>query len=104
MDETGIKLLVEIIGTFLLIIIILRTNSDTNSSKVESSLIIAGTLFVIFYLGSRISGGHFNPAVTFSLFMKNNIELNILISYIIAQLIGGLLAVKFDNFILSRNF
>src|SRR4051794_26751408 len=39
-----------------------------------------------------ISGGHFNPAVTFALWMAGRIEARRSIAYVIAQLIGAVLA------------
>jgi aquaporin Z len=36
-----------------------------------------------------ISGGHFNPAVSFMMYIKGDISLQILGAYVVAQLAGG---------------
>jgi glycerol uptake facilitator-like aquaporin len=36
------------------------------------------------------------------MFMKNKMEVNLFIAYVLAQLIGAALAVRFDNFIITR--
>lgn len=47
-------------------------------------------LFV--YLGASISGGHYNPAVTFSLFLTGYVTVETCIKYIISQIVGSFVA------------
>ena len=45
--------------------------------------------------GGAISGGHFNPAVTFMTTLNGSIDTTQAIVYVIVQLIGAALALKF---------
>ena len=51
------KLLNEFIGTLFLVLTIVLTNGD--------AIAIGAVLTVLVYSGGHISGGHYNPAVTF---------------------------------------
>ena len=93
-----IKYFVELIGTFIFISIILNTLTDNSLTPVS----VAVGLLAVIYFGGNISGGHFNPAVSLALFFKNKITSQLLLGYIVAQLIGASLAVKFTNYSLSK--
>jgi aquaporin Z len=73
--------LVEFLGTMLLVYVVLATNNF---------LAIGGTLALIVFLGGKISGGAFNPAVAFSLYASNKLEKSKLLPYIIVEILGGL--------------
>lgn len=45
------------------------------------------------YAVGHISGGHFNPAVTLGLWAGGRFPAKEIIGYIIAQLVGGIIAV-----------
>ena len=83
-----VKYLVEFIGTFTFLFIILA---------VGQPIPIAVGLLGAIYFGGAISGGHFNPAVSVMMFMKNALSLDNLPFYIIAQVLGGLGALQFHN-------
>lgn len=72
--------LVEFIGTFIFLTVILNTGS-----AIPIGIILAG---MILAFGS-ISGGHFNPAVSFMMFVKGDIPIQTFVCYVIAQLLGG---------------
>lgn len=93
------KFIVELIGTFFFISVILNTinNKDSLGPLAPVSVVIA--LLAAIYFGGSISGGHFNPAVTISMFLKQQISAGLLIGYIFFQILGGCLAVVFNNFI-----
>jgi aquaporin Z len=93
-----VKVVVEVLGTFFFLSVILRTLSDSSIGGVG----IAAALLGAIYFGASTSGAHFNPAVSFAMFMKNKMEINLLIGYVLAQLIGAALAVKFDNYLLTK--
>jgi aquaporin Z len=76
--------LTEILGTFILISTILMTGGN--------ALAIGLALAVGIIIGGSISGGHFNPAVSFIMFLKQGISATQLVMYILAQLLGGVLA------------
>lgn len=92
-----VKVVVEIIGSFFFLSVILRSLSDSSIGSIG----IAVALLASIYFGASTSGGHFNPAVSFAMFMKNKMEINLLIGYVLAQLIGAALAVKFDSYLLT---
>lgn len=53
--------------------------------------IVVGLLAAIYAFG-KISGGHFNPAVSFMMLLKGDINVPTFIAYVAAQLIGATLA------------
>ena len=83
------KLLVEFLGTLLLVFVVLATGHWAA---------IGLALAVAVFLGGSISGGAFNPAVAMILYVKKTININELVTYIIAELIGALFAFfVYDN-------
>ena len=92
-----VKVVVEILGTFFFLSVILQTLTDTSIGPIA----VAVTLLGAIYFGASTSGAHFNPAVSFSMFMKGvkDFNLNVLVTYVLAQLVGAALAVKFNDFI-----
>ena len=87
------QLLAELIGTFIFLLVVL-INKDPIS-------IVIGLLAVIYAFGG-ISGGHFNPAISFIMFMNNKIDVVKLFSYIMAQLLGGSLALLWYNLNIAK--
>ncbi len=77
------KLLVEYLGTTLLMFVIFLTGNY---------LAIGAALSLAVFLGGSISGGAFNPAVAISLYVSGKLSKYDLIPYIIAQILGGLTA------------
>ena len=60
------SLIVEFVGTFILLAVILATGE---------ALPIAIALATVIYLGGATSGGHFNPAVSTMLFLKGDLDM-----------------------------
>uniref|UniRef100_A0A6C0B5B0 Major intrinsic protein n=1 Tax=viral metagenome TaxID=1070528 RepID=A0A6C0B5B0_9ZZZZ len=83
------KYLVEFLGTFIFLSVILTQGKP---------IPIAVALLAVIYFGGAISGGHFNPAVSVMMFFKKALPAIDIPFYIIAQLLGGLLALQFFNF------
>ncbi len=77
------KLLVEYLGTMLLMIVIFITGNY---------LAIGAALALAIFLGGGISGGAFNPAVTISLYAAGKLSMYDVITYSIAEILGGLTA------------
>ncbi len=77
------KLLVEFLGTLLLVFVVLATGHWAA---------IGLALAVAVFLGGSISGGAYNPAVALSLYMKKSLSANDLAMYIVAQLLGAIAA------------
>ncbi|MCD7740192.1 MAG: aquaporin [Candidatus Gastranaerophilales bacterium] len=86
------KYLVEVIGTFFLVLTIACTGL-IGAEGVIAPLAIGSVLMVMVYAGGHISGGHYNPAVSLAACIRGALEKSQLIPYIIAQVIGGVLAV-----------
>lgn len=79
-----LKFFVELIGTFVFLSVIIKTGS---------AIPIAIALASVIYFGGDISGGHFNPAVSFMTYLNDNLFTGTdLASYVIAQLLGASLA------------
>ena len=74
---------VEFIGTFVFLYVILATGNF---------LAIGATLAICIFLGGKISGGNFNPAVTIMLVAAKKQNMDTLLPYIAAQVLGGLAA------------
>jgi aquaporin Z len=85
------KLLVEFIGTFLFLSVILVSGQP---------LPVAITLAAVLYFGAKTSGGHFNPAVSTMFLAKGDINLNTFLGYVVVQVLGGLAALQFKTNIL----
>jgi len=75
-----IKLLAEFLGAMLLVISILATGN---------AIIIGATLALVITLLGNTSGSHVNPAVSFAFFLKGDLALYDLLTYSLAQLLGG---------------
>ena len=73
----------EFIGTFFFLSIIL-----TSGQAIPIGIALAAAI----YFGGSISGANLNPAVTAMFYAKGTISLEKCITYIIAQVVGGLLA------------
>lgn len=66
--------------------------ATTPAGLISASIAHAFALFVAVSVGANISGGHVNPAVTFGAFVGGNISLFRGLLYIIAQLLGSIVA------------
>lgn len=77
--------LVEFIGTLILIFMIIVT---------KNPLMIGLTLTTIIIIGEKISGGHFNPAVSVAMLYLGKLNISDLLPYIVAQICGGLVGYK----------
>lgn len=75
--------LIEFLGTFFLVLVIALTGEP---------IAIGAILIAMIYMGGNISGGHYNPAVTFAVFMRGKITGNKVYKYMVAQIVGGLAA------------
>lgn len=85
--------LVEFLGTFLFLSVIVATGQP---------LLIALALLVVILLGGGISGGHFNPAVSLMFWAKGALTPQDLAGYVTAQILGGLGALTVYNALAKR--
>ena len=79
------KFLAEFIGTFVVLFVIIATGN---------AWLIGLTLAIVIYLLGKFSGGHFNPLVTIMMVLDNKQSSADLVPYIIAQILGGLMALQ----------
>ena len=77
--------LVEFIGTLFFVYVILATGNP---------LAIGVALALIMIVASKSSGGHINPAVSIAMASAGKLNINELLPYIIAQVLGGLTALQ----------
>jgi aquaporin Z len=80
------KFLSELVGTFFFLGVILATGE-----AIPIGIALAGAIF----LTAKVSGGHLNPAVSTMMYAKGGIDTLTFVSYVIAQILGGLLALMF---------
>ena len=77
------RVLTELLGSFFFIGTILATGE---------AIPAAVALLAAIFFGGKISGGHFNPAVSTAFLAKGTITPRTWLGYVLAQLLGGLLA------------
>ena len=90
-----LKYFVEFLGTFLFLSVIIATGSP---------VLIALALLAVILMGSAISGGHFNPAVSVMMWANGSISMKDLVIYSASQVAGGLAAFGvYKSFLVSKN-
>jgi len=92
------RTLAEFLGTFLLVFggcgsaVLAAAFPEVGIGLVGVSLAFGLTVLTMAYAVGRVSGGHFNPAVTVGLFTARRIPAADLVPYIVAQLVGAVAA------------
>lgn len=89
--STATKLVAEALGTFVLVFGAVGTALFAGEAVGNVGIAIAFGLTVLagVYAWGPISGGHFNPAVTFGLAAAGRFAWKDVAGYVIAQIIGG---------------
>jgi aquaporin Z len=85
------KLTTEFIGTFFLSLTIC-TAAVYGSAGDYAPFGIAATLMVMIYAGGHISGAHYNPAVTVSIYLRGACDKDEVLPYIASQVIAAVSA------------
>lgn len=85
------KYVVELIGTFFLVLTVGQTVLDGGTGVIPP-LAIGSALMVMIYAGGHISGGHYNPAVTLAVWLRGKCETKDVVPYWVAQVAGAVLA------------
>jgi aquaporin Z len=80
------KYLVELIGTFFFVLIIVAA---VRSGSALAPIAIGAALMVNVYAGGHISGGHYNPAVSLAAYIRGRLTLKELPIYWVAQFAGA---------------
>ncbi len=92
------KYLAELVGTFWLVLggcgsaVLAAAFPDVGIGLLGVSLAFGLTVLTMAFAIGHISGCHLNPAVTFGLWAGGRFDTKEIIPYIIAQVIGGVLA------------
>ena len=95
------KLVVEFIGTFFLVLtIVVAVNNG--AALGFAALAIGTVLMVMVYAGGHISGAHYNPAVTLAVFLRGKCDAKDVLPYMIAQILGGVLAALIGTYLLGN--
>jgi MIP family channel proteins len=95
---TGQKVAAEVLGTFVLVFIgcgaaiMSGLTAGQQTGYVTTGLAFGLTVVVMAYAVGRISGGHFNPAVTLGAAVAGRLPWGQVGVYVVAQLTGALLA------------
>lgn len=103
----GKKLGAEFFGTFWLVLggcgaaVLAAGFPEMGIGFVGVSLAFGLTVLTMVYAVGHISGGHFNPAVSFGLWSAGKFETKELLPYIVAQVIGGIVGAAVLYFIAS---
>ncbi len=88
-----LKYAVELVGTFFFLSVIL----NYANAGVYNAFPIGVALMAAILFGGSISGGHFNPAVSVMMVANKSMPMMEALAYIVAQVLGGLLAVSFKK-------
>lgn len=102
-DDIGLSLLIEIILTFVFVLVILGVTSKASNGSV-AGIVIGLTLTLVHILGIAFTGTSVNPARSFgpALFVGGDTLANVWI-FIVAPVIGSVLAAFVHNYLSSDN-
>jgi len=95
------RYLTEFIGTLFFVLTI---GLVVTTRHPEAPLAIGAALMVLVYFGGSVSGGHYNPAVSFALFLRGKLPGGDLVPYLLAQLLGAVVGGFLSYMILDRTF
>lgn len=100
------RLISEVLGTFSLVLVAAgggMMNSAFDGAIGRTAAVVAPGLMVmamILFMG-RVSGAHFNPAVSFAFALRGDFPWRRVPGYVIAQLVGAVLAVVLLQFVIG---
>jgi MIP family channel proteins len=90
------RLFVELVGTFSLIFVgagtIMAVGPQADAGTLEVALATGLVIAVMVTAVGHISGGHFNPAITFGILLTRRMSVLLGVVYVVAQLAGAALA------------
>lgn len=90
--------LVEFIGAFFLVLTVGMVTLGAGAGSL-GPLAVGSVLAVMVYAGGPISGGHYNPAVTFAVWLRGKLKIDQAVAYWIAQLLGAIAAALVVNYL-----
>lgn len=91
-------ILVEFYGTFFLTFVANIAGAkalDPDTMQYETAahtpaLAVGMVLAILVYSGGHISGGHYNPAVTFGILLRGKISFSMALLYFVSQMLAGM--------------
>ena len=92
------KYIVEFIGTFFLVLAVCLTGGNF-----LAPIAIGGILMVMVYMGGPISGAHYNPAVTFAVWLRGKISPKDSLLYMFVQFVAAFAAAYLFFLIWGKN-
>jgi aquaporin Z len=107
--ESRHKYAAEIMGTFMLVFTaslvteLGKQGGDASATALFGPTSIGCMLMVMIYALGPISGGHFNPAVSFAMLVQSRAPPQTMIIYMIVQLASGCLAGLSSNILFGAN-
>jgi len=94
--ETGRRSFAEFVGTFALVFVgagaIMAVGPEASAGTLEVAFAHGLVIAVMVSAVGHISGGHFNPAVTFGFLLTRRISVLLGLAYWVAQFLGAVLA------------
>jgi len=90
------RYLAEVIGTFILVVV--GSMSIVTASAMQAPVLLVApfgfglALLAAIQATGHISGGHYNPAVTFGAFLDGRIDAMNAVGYVVAQVVGAIAA------------
>lgn len=91
----------EFVGTFFLVVTV---GYNVLQSTAMAPLSIGGMLMAMIFATGKVSGAHFNPAVTLGVFLRGKVDAHSAILYVGCQIAGGFLAGCVYTVILGASF
>jgi aquaporin Z len=92
------KYIAEFLGTFVFLSVIITTVDSHNIYITSQAWLKIGLALSVCILAfGFISGGHYNPAVSFMFYSNNQLSLEDLVGYIGGQLLGAYAAYVYYN-------
>jgi len=96
LGDLGRRAFVELLGAFALVFVgagtIMSIGPQADAGTLDVALATGLAIAVMVTAVGHISGGHFNPAITFGFLLTRRITVLLGVAYIVAQLLGGVLA------------
>ena len=79
------NLIAEYLGTLLLVLSVFVSGGN--------AAFIGFTLAVVIFFSGKMNPGHVNPAISVAMYFKKKLTLTELLSFVIAQVLGGISSV-----------
>jgi aquaporin Z len=98
------KYAAEAYGTFVLVGIGTGAYLVSQGDLVVTAFAFGFALIAALYTVGRVSGGHFNPAVTLGAFLDQRISAVDMVGYWVSQIVGGVLASFAWAFVVNSDF